>query len=124
MLHNEIQMCILLLHMISMIRNFRLQLANGEFDGVDLICTRNRHDTVLFLIQKLEKFHSSFNPQHPPTKTMEELKLHINEEMKTPTFLEYLRLRSQTGIGDVKAMKVLKHRVNLMISLLSRYVNH
>ena len=51
---------------------------------------------------------------------MEELKLHINEEMKTPTFLEYLRLRSQPGIGDVKAMKVLKHRVNLMISLLSQ----
>jgi hypothetical protein len=39
---------------------------------------------------------------------MEQLKLHINAEMKAPTLLEYLRLRSQPGIGDVKAMKVGK----------------
>ncbi|KAL3808725.1 hypothetical protein ACHAXA_010891 [Cyclostephanos tholiformis] len=83
------------------------RLENGEFDGVDLICTRNRFDTLAFLIQQLESFQKSFNPMHPPTKTMEQLKLHINEQMKAPTFLEYLRLRSQSGVGDVKAMKVI-----------------
>jgi len=85
-----------------------LQLENGEFEGVDLLCTRNRHDTVKFLIHQLEKFKKSFNPRRPPTKTMEQLKLHINAQMKAPTFLEYLRLRSQPGIGDAKAMKVGK----------------
>ncbi len=48
----------------------------------------------------------SFNPTRPPPKTMEQLKLHVNEQMKAPTFQEYLRLRKQPGIGDVKAMKV------------------
>jgi hypothetical protein len=84
----------------------RLQLENGEFEGIGIICTRNRCDTVTFLIQQLESFQNSFNPMRPPTKTREQLKLHINEQMKAPTFLEYLRLRSQPGIGDVKAMKV------------------
>ena len=84
----------------------RLQLENGEFEGIDIICTRNRCDTVSFLIQQLESFQKSFNPMQPPTKTREQLKLHISQQMKAPTFLEYLRLRSQPGIGDAKAMKV------------------
>jgi hypothetical protein len=58
------------------------------------------------LIHQLEQFLKSFDPMRPPTKTMDELKLHINQQMKHPTFLEYLRLRKQPGIGDVKAMKV------------------
>jgi hypothetical protein len=49
---------------------------------------------------------------------MEQLKFHINEEMKNPTFLEYLRLRKQPGIGDVKAMKVgCEHFKSLSIPL-------
>lgn len=83
-----------------------MQLENGEFEGVDLVCTRNRHDTVKYLIQQLERFKSSFNPRRPPTKTREQLKLYINEQMKSPTFIEYLRLRSIPGIGDAKTMKV------------------
>ncbi len=84
----------------------RKQIENGEFPGVDVVCTRNKLDTIKFLIRQLESFQNSFNPRRPPTKTMEQLKFHINEEMKNPTFLEYLRLRKQPGIGDVKAMKV------------------
>ena len=81
-------------------------MENGEYNGVDCISTRNRYDTVKFLIQQLEFFQETFNPRQPPTKTMEQLKVHINEQMKAPTFLEYLRLRSIPGIGDVNAMKV------------------
>ena len=84
----------------------RKQIENGEFPGVEIICTRNRADTVQFLIRQLERFIESFDPVRPPTKTMEQLRLHIHEEMNNPTFLEYLRLRKQPGIGDVKAMKV------------------
>lgn len=84
----------------------RKQIENGEFKGVDLICTRNRMDTIKFLIHQLERFVASFDPTRPHTKTMDQLKVHINEQMKNPTFLEYLRLRKQPGIGDVKAMKV------------------
>lgn len=86
----------------------RLQLANGEFEGVDLICTKDRHHTVKFLIHQLESFQRSFDPRRPPTKTREQLKTYINRQMKAPTFLEYLRLRSIPSIGDVKAMKVCK----------------
>ena len=39
--------------------------------------------------------------------TMHQLKLNINSQMNMPTFQEYLRLRSQPGIGDIKAMKVI-----------------
>jgi hypothetical protein len=38
---------------------------------------------------------------------MKQLNLHINSQMTMSTFQEYLRLRSQPGIGDVKAMKVI-----------------
>jgi hypothetical protein len=84
----------------------RKQIENGEFPGVEVFCTRNKLDTIKFLIRQLESFQKSFNPKRPPTKTMEQLKVHINEQMKNPTFLEYLRLRKQPGIGDIKAMKV------------------
>jgi len=92
---------------LKRVKSLRMQLEDGEYQGVAMICTRNRYDTIKFLIQQLECFHKSFNPRRPPTKTMEQLKLHINEQMKAPTFLEYLRLRSIPGIGDVTAMKVI-----------------
>ena len=84
----------------------RMQLDNAEFEGVDIICTRNRLDTVKFLIQQLESFLQSFDPRRPPTKTRQQLKLHIEKQMKAPTLHEYLRLRKIPGIGDAKAMKV------------------
>ena len=85
----------------------RMQLEKGEFQGVDLICTRNRSDTVKYLIHQLYIFQRSFDPRRPPTKTREQLKLHIDKQMKSTTFLEYLRLRKIPGIGDAKAMKVI-----------------
>lgn len=84
----------------------RLQLQNGEWRGVNLVCTRNRSDTVRYLTERLASFIETFDPRRPPRKTMECLKAHIDEEMRDPTFLEYLRLRSIPGIGDVKAMGV------------------
>merc|ERR1711957_1067432 len=92
---------------LKRVKSLRMRLENGEFYGVDTLSTRNRYDTIKFLIQRLECFHKTFNPRRPPTKTMEQLKVHISEQMKAPTFLEYLRLRSIPGIGDVNAMKVI-----------------
>jgi len=92
---------------LKRIKSLRLQLANDEFDGVTLVCTRNRYDTVKLLIHQLETFRDEFDPTNPPTKTRDELKNYINEQMSSPTFVEYLRLRSIPGIGDVKAMKVI-----------------
>jgi ERCC4-type nuclease len=101
-----------------------MQLANGEFDGVDLICTRSRWDTVKFLIHQLEEFRKSFNPRRPPAKTRVELKNHINEQMKASTFMEYLRLRSIPGIGDAKAMKV-RHTISFnLFPHVKRILNH
>ena len=91
---------------LKRVKSLRLQLEQGEFEGVTLLCTRNKYDTIKFLIYQLEQFQKTFNPRRPPTKTREQLKDYINAQMKTPTFLEYLRLRSIPGIGDVKAMKV------------------
>ena len=92
---------------IKRVKSLRLQLANDEFDGVTLVCTRNRYDTVKFLIHQLETFRNEFDLLQPPTKTRDELKNYINDQMSSPTFVEYLRLRSIPGIGDVKAMKVI-----------------
>lgn len=90
------------------IKTVRLRIERGEYIGVDLLCTRNRQDTIRFLIQTLEKAHTSFDPTRPPPATMKELKVHIDKEMKNATFLEYLRLRRTPGIGDKKAMKAIK----------------
>ena len=92
---------------LKRVKTIRLQVEKGEFQGVDLICTKNKHDSVKFLIQQLEQFVKSFDPLRPPTLTMERLKIEINEQMNMPTFREYLRLRSTPGIGDVKAMKII-----------------
>ena len=91
---------------LKRVKSLRLQLEQDEFEGVTLLCTRNKYDTIKFLIYQLEQFQKTFNPRRPPTKTREQLKDYINAQMKTPTFMEYLRLRSIPGIGDVKAMKV------------------
>lgn len=82
-------------------------MEKGEFQGIDLICTKNKHDSVKFLIQQLERFKKSFDPLRPPTMTMEQLKTRINAQMNLPTFREYLRLRTTPGVGDVKAMKII-----------------
>ena len=71
-----------------------------------MICTRNRTDTVKYLVNQMAEFEQSFDPRRPPSKTREQLKLHIEKQMKAPTFCEYLRLRKIPGIGDAKAMKV------------------
>ena len=88
------------------IKTMRLMLERGEYEGVDLECTRNRKETTDLLIRHLERLQAAFDPRRPPAKTMKRLKADIDEGMKNPTFLEYLRLRKQPGIGIVKAMKV------------------
>ena len=94
------------LNRLKRIKTVRLQLERGEWAGVDLICTRNKRDTIKFLIRQLESFQQSFNPRRPPTKTIKHLKSHIDEQMKMPTFQEYLSQTQIEGIGDKTAMKV------------------
>ena len=55
---------------LKRVKTIRLQVEKGEFQGVDLISTRNKHDSVKFLIQQLEKFMKSFDPLRPPTLKM------------------------------------------------------
>jgi len=92
---------------LKRVKTMRMQIHAGLWPGVDLMCTRNKRDTIKFFIQQLESFQKSFNPRRPPTKTMEDLKQHIGEQMSEPTFCEYLRLRSQKGIGTKTAMKTI-----------------
>ncbi|KAL7431293.1 hypothetical protein ACHAXH_004065, partial [Discostella pseudostelligera] len=58
---------------LKRVKTIRKQLENGEFPGVDIICTRHRTDTINFLIRQLESFQKSesFDPLRPPTKTTE-----------------------------------------------------
>ena len=91
---------------LKRVKTLRRQLENREFEGVDIICTRNRTDTIKFLMHQLETFRASFDARRPPTKTRDDLKRHIEQQMKAPTFSEYLRLRKIPGIGDAKAMQV------------------
>ncbi|KAL9187716.1 hypothetical protein ACHAXT_006094 [Thalassiosira profunda] len=92
---------------LKRVKTVRLQIAVGEWQGVDVVSTRHREDTVQFLIFQLEELKRTFDPSRPPAMTMEDVKSKINEEMKAPTLREYLRLISQPGIGPVKAMKVI-----------------
>ena len=67
------------------IKTVRLRIERGEYTGVNLVCTRNRTDTIKFLIQKLKDVQKSFNPNCPPTATMKDLKLHIETQMTYKT---------------------------------------
>ena len=93
---------------LKRVKTTRLQIENGEWQGVDLLCTKNKHDTVKFLMQQLDTFKRSFDPLQPPEKTMEQLTSHIDGQMKDRTFHEYLRLTSIKGIGPVTAMAKIR----------------
>ena len=108
---------------LKRIKTARLKLERGEWEGVDLVCTRNRMDSIRFLIHKLEELQRAFNPRRPPTKTLQGLKGHINEQMNDPTFREYLRLRKMPGIGHVKAMKVCASPFSVYLYCVS-YLDH
>ena len=85
----------------------RIQIEKGEWSGVDLLCTKNKDDTVKYLIQQLEKVKREFDPLRPPALTMAALKNKIDTEMKKPTFQEYLRLQETRGVGNKKALKII-----------------
>jgi len=93
---------------LKRVKTTRLQIENGEWQGVDLLCTKNKHDTVKFLQEQLDTFRNSFDPLDPPEKTMEQLTSHIDGQMKDRTFHEYLRLTSIKGIGPVTAMAKIR----------------
>ena len=82
-----------------------MQIENGEFSGVDLICTKDKDDTTNFLIEQIKRIKAAFNPSSVPTITMDDLKKEIALHMKDPTFVEYLRMRSIEKMSDAKAMK-------------------
>ncbi|KAL7548504.1 hypothetical protein ACHAWF_011782 [Thalassiosira exigua] len=92
---------------LKRVKTVRLQIDRGEWQGVDVISTKSKEETVRFLIEKLAEFKRSFDPLRPPSTTMDDLKERIKEEMRAPTFREYLRLISQPRVGPVKAMKVI-----------------
>ncbi len=90
------------------VKTLRMQIQNGEYRGIDIISTRSKGHTVRFLIDQMEKLQRQFDRSSiPPALTMQQFKSTIDRNMKAPTFLEYLRLRSMKGIGDKKAMKVI-----------------
>ena len=95
---------------LKRVKTLRLQIENGEYDGISIVCTRNQHDSVQYFIDQMIEMKERFdsNPFQFPTRTMASVKNHINERMKNATFQEYLRLRSLKGIGDAKAMKSIK----------------
>lgn len=89
------------------VKTLRMQIDRGEYRGINILSTRNKDDTVQFLIDQMENFQRYFDPTEPPALTMERFKSTIDGHMKAPTFREYLRLRLNKGIGDKKAMKVI-----------------
>jgi ERCC4-type nuclease len=90
------------------VKTMRLQLTNGEYHGISIDCTRSKNDSLLYLIDQMVDLKKHFNPLRPPTMTMEDTKKRVDEGMKGATFQEYLRLRKLKGIGDGKAMKVIR----------------
>ena len=72
---------------LKRVKTKRMQLEKGEYQGVDLICTLHKHDTVKFLIEQLERMKKSFNSLRPPTMTMELLKKAVDNATKVCFFI-------------------------------------
>ena len=77
---------------LKRVKTKRMQLEKGEYQGVDLICTLHKHDTVKFLIEQLERMKKSFNSLRPPTMTMELLKKAVDNATKVCFFLYIYKL--------------------------------
>jgi len=92
---------------LKRVKTMRLQLENGEYHGISLESTRNKNESVQYLIDQMVDLKERFNPMQPPNRTMMDVKERVNEGMKGATFEEYLRLRRMKGIGDSKAMKAI-----------------
>eukprot|EP00986_Skeletonema_menzelii_P011273 scaffold5772_cov145-Skeletonema_menzelii.AAC.8 len=91
------------------IKTTRLLVEHGRYKGVELVCTRRSDVTIQFLIHQMELLLKSFDPKEfAGMKTMQQFADHIKEKMNDPTFQKYLELRNQPGIGDKKAMKVIR----------------
>ncbi len=110
---------------LKRVKTMRLQLEKGEWPGVKLVCTRNKDDTVKYLIDQMVDFqrqlnvnlnnelngnvnrngNRNFDLSHRPK--MEHVKRCVENGMKDATFQEYLRLRKIKGVGDAKAMKAI-----------------
>ena len=75
---------------LKRVKTKRMQLERGEYQGVDLVCTLHKHDTVKFLIQQLEKMKRDFNSLlRPPTMTMEDLKKTVDDAMKVCFYMVF-----------------------------------
>eukprot|EP00547_Thalassionema_nitzschioides_P015218 CAMPEP_0194254906 /NCGR_PEP_ID=MMETSP0158-20130606/33194_1 /TAXON_ID=33649 /ORGANISM="Thalassionema nitzschioides, Strain L26-B" /LENGTH=149 /DNA_ID=CAMNT_0038993115 /DNA_START=14 /DNA_END=460 /DNA_ORIENTATION=+ len=66
------------------VKTLRMQIEQGEYRGVDITCTRNKDDTVQFLIDQMENFQRNFDPAEPPILTMKRFKSTIDKHMKAP----------------------------------------
>jgi len=93
---------------LKRVKTIRNQMICGEFKGVRIVCTKDREDTVLWLIQQFELIRKSFDPAHPPWRVKSEFDDYVKAQMKDDTFQEYLRLLSMEKIGDKKAMRIIK----------------
>lgn len=89
------------------VKTMRNQILNGEWQGVEVECTRNKDHSVQYLIDQMTILKRQLDSANIPSKTMEEHKIHVNAQMKNATFQEYLRLRLIKGTGDKKAMKAI-----------------
>jgi len=91
------------------IKTTRLLVEHGRFRGVELVCTKFKDRTIQFLIYQMELLQNSFDPKDfAGMKTMQQFTDHIKEKMNDPTYRKYLALRNQHGVGDKKAMKVIR----------------
>lgn len=57
---------------LKRVKTIRNQMICGEFKGVRIVCTKDRDDTVLWLIQQFELIRKSFDPAHPPWRVKSE----------------------------------------------------
>jgi len=96
------------------VKTTRMLVQAGRFRGVELICTRFPCHTRKFLIHQMKLFMESFDHRDfNSMKTMEQFTNQVDEKMKDPTFQKYLALRREKkGIGDKKAMKIIKDDVD------------
>ncbi|EJK50302.1 hypothetical protein THAOC_30752 [Thalassiosira oceanica] len=79
---------------LKRVKTIRNQMICGEFKGVRIVCTKDRDDTVLWLIQQFELIRKSFDPAHPPWRVKSEFDDYVK------ALLSQAQMKDDTIIKD------------------------
>ena len=75
------------LRRLKRVKTIRNQMIQSEFTGVRIVCTKDREDTVKWLIQQLELIRRSFDPTRPPGRVKSDFDNYVKVSFTGIVFL-------------------------------------